>query len=596
MASRRRGYSTQQVIDAIFALPSDDESEDDGEGSDDDDLLPDADADADSDDESDADSDTLYRLADESVDEHETDDDVPSHCSDDEVDSDADEDEWSKQSFASVSLDFDAVPVTPRMPFSPDDRPVDFFRKFFDNDVFDILVQQTNLYARQNKLRNWEDTTVTEMQAFVALLIGMGIHCLPHVDLYWSSDTLYRVQPIADVMTVKRFKKIRQGLHLNDNSKAPKRGDANFDKLYKLRLITKKMNTNFQQQGVSSSSQSIDEAMIIFKGRNSMKQYMPLKPIKKGFKVWMRCDSETGYVYQFSIYTGRDKSDDAVAGLGAKVVMQLTNVLQCTGTHVTFDNYFTSVALLEELLNKNIYATATVRPNRVDLPVLARKKVPMDRGEFKWRSRNNMNYVQWMDTKAVHVVSTAFDPVVTSDISRRQKDGTLTAVVCPSSVVQYTRRMGGVDRFDHRRSSYSVSRRSRKWWMRIFYFILDSCITNAFVLYTAVFPDIDTDMLQFRRSLFLALLDNYSSRKRKSNITGSMFIRRRASHEKMLSKKHGVPPEVRLSRVGVHFPTLTPKFLRCRLCSSRTVNRRSRVQCTTCRVALCINCFEDFHK
>ena len=130
MASRRRGYSTKQVIDAIFALPSDDESED-GEGSDDDDLLPDADADADadSDDESDADSDTLYRLADESVDEHETDDDVPSHCSDDEVDSDADEDEWSKQSFASVSLDFDAVPVTPRMPFSPDDRPVDFFQK-----------------------------------------------------------------------------------------------------------------------------------------------------------------------------------------------------------------------------------------------------------------------------------------------------------------------------------------------------------------------------------------------------------------------------------------------------------------------------------
>ena len=433
-----------------------------------------------------------------------------------------DEDGWSKQSFASVSLDFDAVPVTPRMPFLPGDKPVDFFRKFFDNEVFEMLVQQTNLYAHQNNMRNWEDTTVREMEAFVALLIGMGIHCLPHVDLYWSSDTLYRVQPIADVITVKRFKKIRQGLHLNDNQQAPKRGDDNFDKLYKVRLLTDKMNANFQEQGVSSSSQSIDEAMILFKGRNCMKQYMPLKPIKRGFKVWIRCDSHTGYVYQFSIYTGRDTSEDAVAGLSAKVVIKLTDVLQCTGTHITFDNYFTSVALLEELLKKNIYATATVRPNRVDLPVLARKKADMDRGQFKWRTRNNMNYVQWMDTKAVHVVSTAFDPVVTSDISRRQKDGTLTTVVCPSPVVQYTRRMGGVDRFDHKRSSYSVSRRSRKWWMRIFYFILDSCIMNAFVLYTAVFPDIDTDMLQFRQSLFRALLDNYSSRKRKSHISGSM--------------------------------------------------------------------------
>ena len=127
--------------------------------------------------------------------------------------------------------------------------------------------------------------------------------------------------------------------------------------------------------GVSSSSQSIDEAMNLFKGRKCMKQNMPLKPVKRGFKVWMRCDSHTGYVYQFSIYTGRDKSDDAVAGLGAKVVIKLTNVLQCTDTHITFDNYFTSVALLEELLKKNMYATATVRPNRIDLPVLARKKL-----------------------------------------------------------------------------------------------------------------------------------------------------------------------------------------------------------------------------
>ena len=34
--------------------------------------------------------------------------------------------------------------------------------------------------------------------------------------------------------------------------------------------------------------QLIDEAMITFKGRSSMKQYMPMKPTKHGFSVWVR--------------------------------------------------------------------------------------------------------------------------------------------------------------------------------------------------------------------------------------------------------------------------------------------------------------------
>jgi len=57
-----------------------------------------------------------------------------------------------------------------------------------------------------------------------------------------------------------------------------------------------------------------------------------------------------------------------------------------------------------------------------------------------------------------------------------------------------------------------------------------------------------------------------------------MFVSRRSSHEKLPTKKHGVPDAIRLAHVGVHFPEVTPKFLRCRVCSSKTVNKRSRVQ------------------
>ena len=36
---------------------------------------------------------------------------------------------------------------------------------------------------------------------------------------------------------------------------------------------------------------SIDEAMIKFKGRSSLKQYVSLKPIKRGIKAWVRADA-----------------------------------------------------------------------------------------------------------------------------------------------------------------------------------------------------------------------------------------------------------------------------------------------------------------
>jgi hypothetical protein len=35
---------------------------------------------------------------------------------------------------------------------------------------------------------------------------------------------------------------------------------------------------------------SIDEAMIGFSGRLGFKQYVPLKPTKRGIKVWVRAD------------------------------------------------------------------------------------------------------------------------------------------------------------------------------------------------------------------------------------------------------------------------------------------------------------------
>ena len=56
-----------------------------------------------------------------------------------------------------------------------------------------------------------------------------------------------------------------------------------------------------------------------------MKQYVPKKPIRRGFKIWALADSENGYFIDVDVYVGRPSDGmETEHGLGARVVLQLT--------------------------------------------------------------------------------------------------------------------------------------------------------------------------------------------------------------------------------------------------------------------------------
>ena len=50
-------------------------------------------------------------------------------------------------------------------------------------------------------------------------------------------------------------------------------------------------------------------------------------------------------------------------------------------------------------------------------------------------------------------------------------------------LLEYTRYMRGVDVADQLRASYSSQTRSHKWWHRVFWFLMDTSIVNAYILY-----------------------------------------------------------------------------------------------------------------
>jgi len=176
----------------------------------------------------------------------------------------------------------------------------------------DEIVTESNLYASQ---KNVPLDTTPEVRAYLGIVIFMCYHSLPSIRSYWSNDPNLFCERVAKVMTVKRFLKLTRFLHLNDNLQMPPRNTEHFDKLYKVRPLISQLKQVYLDFYTPSTQLAIDESMVAFTGRSTMKQFMPLKPIKRGFKVWAMADSSNGYLINFDVYTGEKSSNQTDSAL-----------------------------------------------------------------------------------------------------------------------------------------------------------------------------------------------------------------------------------------------------------------------------------------
>ena len=305
----------------------------------------------------------------------------------------------------------------------------------------------------------------------MGFMILMGLVKLPSIYDYWKKNDTYHYSPIASRITRDRFFELHRYLHFADNSTLAPPGSPEYNKLGKVQPIIDSLSQSFQEVYSPGKNVSVDEAMIPFKGRSSLKQYMPKKPVRRGIKVWALADSENGYIANFQVYTGK-QGDSTEKGLRAKVVKTLTAPYVNSCRHVYFDNFFTGVDLLD-LQKSHLYGCGTVRTNRKGFPSELKpivKKGMKERGESKTLQSvqsKNLTVSVWQDNKPVTLVATNSNPTMEDRVSRKQRDGSSIAVSCPQSIVLYNN-MGGVDNNDQLRGYYHVRLKCRKFYKYIF--------------------------------------------------------------------------------------------------------------------------------
>lgn len=142
------------------------------------------------------------------------------------------------------------------------------------------------------------------------------------------------------------------------------------------------------------------------------------------------------------------------------------------------------------------------------------------RGAFDHRfSTSGIAIFKWKDNKVLYLASN-YHGNETMTVKRTSKDGSKSNVTCPTLVKDYNAFIRGVDHADQLRASYCVDRRSKKWWLRIFWSLLDLVFVNAYVVYCQIFG-IWTNryIFEIRRSIALGLMSECDSTSKKSICT-----------------------------------------------------------------------------
>ncbi|XP_046980700.1 piggyBac transposable element-derived protein 2-like [Schistocerca americana] len=216
--------------------------------------------------------------------------------------------------------------------------PLQYLRTMCSDDIIQNLFEQSILYCTQKTAASL-DTNVREIEKYIGINNLAGVLKMPSYRMYWPEAT--RFSPIADSMPRNRFDKLRNYLHVNDNTKMKQREDPDYNRLFKVRRFVDKI-----KQGHSSLKHS--------------------SPHKWGIKVFARAGSN-GIVYDFEMYRGKGTvHNDTGLGISGDIVTRLLEGLPKYKNFKVFtDNWFTSYNIISALKNYGILAVGTVRPTRL---------------------------------------------------------------------------------------------------------------------------------------------------------------------------------------------------------------------------------------
>ncbi|KAJ8876528.1 hypothetical protein PR048_020973, partial [Dryococelus australis] len=162
----------------------------------------------------------------------------------------------------------------------------------------------------------------------------------------------------------------------------------------------------------------------------------------------------------------------------------------------------------------------------------------------------------WKDNECVMFLSSYVGKEPEHEIKRRINISTYTAQLSSKITTNKWGGGGGVHLFDIPFGRYRISMRTRKWYMRIFYQLVDIAVTNAWLLHWRIVHEDSIKLFYFRLELARTLCSIGMKTTPKRRIRGPTTSI--------------PPPDARLDQIS-HLPSWNSTRIRCKFPSCKAL-------------------------
>ena len=170
-----------------------------------------------------------------------------------------------------------------------------------------------------------------------------------------------------------------------------------------------------------------------------------------------------------------------------------------SGRNITAGNFFSSIPLAKELLQKGLTYVGTIRSNKPEIPDEMRPAKNKDQHSSTFGFKTKVTLVSYVpqQNKAVLAISTMHhDDNLEGD---NQK---------PEIILHYNDTKSGVDNLDHLATLYTSRRKVNCWPVVLFGNCLDVSAVADLIMFLAQYPEWNSCPVNGRRRLFLLELGN----------------------------------------------------------------------------------------
>ncbi|XP_050310858.1 piggyBac transposable element-derived protein 4-like [Anthonomus grandis grandis] len=251
---------------------------------------------------------------------------------------------------------------------NPPKSPESAWNLLINDKILKIVCKFTNIKIGlcQAKYKSFKRRRAARRKFQPTFIAKTSLFKSGHEDLrsIWCTDGTGR-DIFRATMSLARFSFLLCCLRFDDLQTRKKR-----IKLDKLAPISEVFNTfvdNAREMYNPGDNVTLDEMLVPFRGRCGFGMYIPGKPAKYGLKVQILADSKTHYMLNAEVYTGAQIGDRAPKekrfSNPSEVVLRLTKHRMGTNRNVTADNWYSSIEIINELLNNKLTYVGTQKKN-----------------------------------------------------------------------------------------------------------------------------------------------------------------------------------------------------------------------------------------